>query len=130
MTSSEIEMLSFNIIKLMYKGNVHDSNKVRVSSITYGIIGSDYTTKTISDVSIDIYGVYSREIRNISSIEELQSMENNYVYQIVNDINAAGFKWIPYSFTGVLYGNDHIISNLAIAIEDESANSKKCRIVF
>lgn len=47
-------------------------------------------------------------------------MENDHVYQLVNDIDATGFKWRPYSFSGILYGNGFIVSNLVIVIENES----------
>ena len=95
-----------------------------MTSITYGMEDYEYTTKTISGVEVVLYGVNSDEVRYISTIEELQNLEDGYVYELTNDIDASGFKWIPYEFSGVIYGNGFKITSLSIVIENESTDEQ------
>ena len=120
---SEIQVIGNDIIKVKYKGYISNSTEINVNSITYGIIGEEY--KTISNINKVFYGVNSSIVRNISSIEELYNMESGYVYKLVNDIDALGFNWIPYDFSGVLYGNGFTIKNLAIAVQNESMTEQR-----
>ena len=120
----EIDVINENQIRFKLKGYISNYNLISVRSITYGMEDYEYTTKTISGVEVVLYGVNSDEIRYISTIEELQNLEDGYVYELTNDIDASGFKWIPYEFRGVIYGNGFKITSLSIVIENESTDEQ------
>jgi hypothetical protein len=84
-----------------------------LQNIEFGNTENGFVSQSES-FAIDILVIASNEVRSISTISELQTMENGYIYELTNDIDAAGFGWTPYSFSGILYGNGFSIQNLAI----------------
>jgi len=123
--SSEIEVINNNKLKLKLKQNIYNPSEynyyyaISLTSIKYGVVGSEYSTKAISNIGKMFYVVKSSTIRNVSTIDELQNMEEGYVYQLTNDIDALNYNWIPYRFIGILYGKGFEVKNLAVAIENE-----------
>lgn len=111
--ASEIEVINDEQIRLMYKGPLNETSvDIGIISIKYGVSNWEFTT-IIRDFK-RMFLLKSYEIINISTIEQLQSLENGYIYQLTNDIDATGFNWLPYDFSGFIFGNGYEIRNLHI----------------
>lgn len=121
---SEIVVIDKDLIKVKYKHVLDSYNykfytTIEVVGISYGIQNYKTKTKRIDDVSNLLYVSHSSQLKDINTIEQLQNMRDGYIYVIRNDIDASGFNWTPYKFTGLLYGNGHIIKNLTLNITSD-----------
>lgn len=74
------------------KSDVFFEQKVEIS---YVVMGSSYQT-----------------VIDISTAEQLQNMQSGKAYRLVADVDLEDFRWVPYDFSGVLYGNGYKIKNL------------------
>ena len=115
--NTEIEWVDSNTIRLIYDGYSYphtdtDSNPfeyVNISSIKYGADSSKLKTKYMSGVYGVFLPVYSYDINLVSNANELQNMQNGYIYSIQNDIDLDGFDWTPYTIRAVIVGNNFAI---------------------
>jgi len=60
--------------------------------------------------------VYAKWKSVIKTIDDLKSIRNDptLTYVLTTDIDLGGIEWKPIDFSGVFYGNDHIIKNFKI----------------
>lgn len=61
----------------------------------------------------------SLTIHQITTPEEFMNMTDNYIYELVNDLDMTGYSWNPYLFKGYFDGKGHTISNLTYIHEDK-----------
>ena len=62
-------------------------------------------------------------IRKVSTPDDLQDMEDGYVYRLTQDINMQGYDWSPYEFNAYLDGDGYTISNLTV--DDQAFEGNK-----
>ncbi len=121
----DLEVISPEEIIINYQ-----SSKVWASFLTASVFDISYQdfnnkliTKNISYVYTSFYRVKSLETRSITTIEELQELENGYIYSLSNDICGKGFNWKPYEFVGVILGNGFTIKNVDIVVDEEKTKA-------
>lgn len=122
-SDAQFNLIDNNTLEIVFN-SFSDYNFYRVYSITYGLDGYEYSTKTVSGVETVVYGVSSKNVTPISNVDELQNMNERKIYELTNDIDATGFKWVPYNFNGILKGNGYSINNLSIVVENELENQQ------
>ncbi len=120
----EIEMIDDNTVKVLYDGSLTFSNTsynrfITLNSITYSIADESDKTDMISDVDNYLYIVKSNIVRDITNISDLQNMENGYMYELINDIDASGYTYLPYEFIGLLDGAGYDIRNISFDIDND-----------
>ena len=54
----------------------------------------------------------------------MMKIANDYAYKITNDLDFAGYSWISRDFRGVINGQNHILKNLAIVVENQSESKQ------
>jgi hypothetical protein len=115
--------LDFIIIELDNLYNI--TNRINATSVKFSANDLESKIIEISSVDLTLHKVLSGERIPVSTIEELANMNDNYVYELVNDIDAAGFNWTPKNFNGVLYGNGYSILNLSLTVNNQSTSSQR-----
>ena len=124
---NEITKYSDDLILIQYKAVVfNEVNRTNyetvytIKKITYGEYFEGYTTYEYNE-SGRLFIVKSGNIININSIEDLQSgLDDGYIYRINTDINASGYNWVPYSFTGIIYGNNKTINKISYTVDEDT----------
>ena len=84
-----------------------------LSSLSYH---NEYIHKTItySDMNTNyFYSVASKEIKYISTPDDLKNMSDSYYYELKNDIDLAGLEWQGSEFDGVFDGKGYSIKNMS-----------------
>jgi hypothetical protein len=91
------------------------------SYINIGVNSYTYFSSYVDDKQISVSNksvkmpIVNTGIIDISTPEELQNMQSNHHYRLINDIDLTDFNWTPIDdFTGVLDGNGYTISHLNI----------------
>ncbi len=84
-----------------------------ITSVTYAI-GDSEKTLALEDVSFQFYRYGSMYQTEISTPQQLMSMDPNGSYILTRDIDMAGISWTPYAFNGFLDGNGYKIKNLVL----------------
>jgi len=86
-----------------------------INSYTYENDSISEKTRQVSGFTDSFSIVLSNVIKEIRTVQDLQSMTNGYYYKLMNDIDLSGISWKPIAdFYGVFDGNGHIIKNLTI----------------
>lgn len=118
---NEIKIIDDENIEITYLSSKSWSSYLTVSvfEILYDNFKEKTVNKQITFVYTSLYRVKSLEVKNISSITDLQSLENGYIYRLTTDIDGSGFQWIPYEFVGVILGNGYSINNISIDFDDQ-----------
>ena len=99
---------------VIWYGYGSENNAMQVHALSYG---NDYVTGTLDQVEERLYrNVYvlrSNEIRKISSVEDLYTMNESIRYELICDIDLAGVEWKSVPFSGMLNGNGYAIKNMS-----------------
>ncbi|MFH2117318.1 MAG: hypothetical protein ABII85_04645 [Bacillota bacterium] len=96
-----------------------------VDQFSYSNERIDERTRAVAYQSSSFVIVTSDTIIPITTVEELQNMENGLTYQLMNDLDLSGVNWIPIvGFNGCLDGNGYTISNLSIVKTYEDQNAQ------
>lgn len=127
----ECEMIDNNHLYLDYFGNYWGYyNKTSISSIYYrdevnNLCIREYNFSfdmdfALLDVDSDTKALV---IKQVSTPLDFMNMKENYIYELVNDIDMNGYAWHPYDFIGYFDGKGHTISNLSYTYESELSNN-------
>ena len=116
----EIEMIDYNHYRIVNKfgstwstGNI--VSFIRLKSIEYGYNDTEIYSKNFDSLEYKVfYNTISQIIRQITNINDLQNMENGYIYELTSDLDLSNVAWTPYEFYGVILGNGYSINNLNI----------------
>jgi len=127
-SAGEITMPDANHVKVLWHGSNwcdqgYNSETVAVTSITYGIVGEEYSTKLLSGITKRFALLKSDVVHMISTPTELANMVGGYINKLQNDIDLISTPWTPItSFYGILDGDGHSIKNLTMVVENVSSN--------
>lgn len=123
--SNLVEMIDNNHLFIKYE-TFWQTKSLTIDSIKYiDEFGNEcirnYTSNyTFSFKSFEVDQLtFSLSIHQVSTPEELMNMTDNYIYELVNDIDMTGYSWNPYIFRGYFDGKGHTISNLTYIHEDK-----------
>lgn len=113
---NEIKIIDDENIEITYYASKSWSSYLTVSvfEILYDNFKGKTVNKKIKFVYTSLYRVKSNEVKQISNIEQLQNLENGFIYSLANDIDGKGFNWEPYEFVGVILGNGYSVKNILI----------------
>ena len=91
------------------------------SYLRINVSGYTYSNDTISTKTRQVSGIYDSiavliddNIREISTVTDLQNMQSGYYYKLMSDIDLKGITWEPKNFYGIFDGNNHVIYNMTI----------------
>ncbi len=84
----------------------------RATQVTYS---NDYLSKTTSFSlpTASLYILASDEIHYISTPTDLLDMDDDYYYELKNDIDLSGTEWLGNEFKGVFDGKGYSIENMS-----------------
>lgn len=121
---NEINVIDAENIEITYLASKSWSSYLTVS--VFEIFYDDFRGKVkgekITFVYTSLFRVKSLEHHQISSIEQLQHLENGFIYSLTNDIDGTDFEWIPYEFVGVILGNGFTIKNITINFDEQKSS--------
>jgi hypothetical protein len=111
--ASQFEVIDNNHVKIIYRTNYYGYypyENIYVQSISFlkedGSTAEHYVSTTFNFCILQ-----SLAIIPVSTVDELQQMEQGYSYKLMNDIDLFGIGWDPLAFAGIFDGDGHKISN-------------------
>jgi hypothetical protein len=116
----EIEMIDNNHYRIVNKfGSTWSTGTIvsfiRLKSIEYGYTDTEIYSKNFDNLEYKVfYNTISHITRQITNIDDLQNMENGYIYELTSSLDLSNVAWTPYEFYGVILGNGYSIDNLNI----------------
>ena len=121
---SNLQIIDNNHLYIM--ANFYESTSIKMHHVKYiDETGNEcirnYTSNyTFSFKSFEVDPLtLSLSIHQISTPEDFMNMTDNYIYELVNDLDMTGYSWNPYLFKGYFDGKGHTISNLTYIHEDK-----------
>lgn len=121
---SNLQIIDNNHLYIM--ANFYESTSIEMHYVKYiDETGNEcvrnYTSNyTFSFKSFEVDPLtLSLTIHQITTPEEFMNMTDNYIYELVNDLDMTGYSWNPYLFKGYFDGKGHTISNLTYIHEDK-----------
>jgi hypothetical protein len=124
-TSEDFTVLD-NVITIDINVANLGNNVFILNQLNYSIGNNDYIKKFTSENYISIFG-YDGSTTEIHTVSQLQNMEPNKVYYVMNDLDFSEIIWQAYSFRGYLEGNGHTIQNINYL---NLNNSKQTHSIF
>jgi len=119
-SASEIIQIDSTHFKVLWYGRTYfDQYSVNdtfnITNIVYGVSDNRNISidKTFSGIA---YVMNSFTPIDIYTVQELQNMDNGYVYVLKADLDFTDFNWEVRDFHGVLLGEDHTIRNMNLNI--------------
>gem|GEM_PF-2106171 len=120
--AADIEWIDANTISVAWYGSGYVPGylyqEVSVQSVTYGLPGHDYSVtypENTFQYFILLYEVFPHAITGYADLVGIQS---GYNYVLETDIDMSSHTWTPLDFFGVLDGNNHVIRNLSIVVNN------------
>ncbi|MDD7314980.1 MAG: leucine-rich repeat protein, partial [Bacilli bacterium] len=123
-TESNLQIIDNNHLYIM--ANFYESTYIKMHYVKYiDETGNEcirnYTSNyvfTFKPFYVDQF-TFSLSVHQITTPEELMNMDENSIYELVNDLDMTGYSWNPYLFKGYFDGKGHTISNLTYIHEDK-----------
>lgn len=123
-TNSNLQAIDNNHLYLMT--NFYESTYIKIHHVKYidetgNECNRNYTsnyTFTFKPFYVDQF-TFSLSVHQITTPEEFMNMDENSIYELVNDLDMTGYSWNPYIFRGYFDGKGHTISNLTYIHEDK-----------
>ncbi|MCI6509250.1 MAG: leucine-rich repeat domain-containing protein, partial [Bacilli bacterium] len=123
-TESNLQIIDNNHLYLM--ANFYESTSIKMHYVKYiDETGNEcvrnYTSKyvfTFKPFYVDQF-TFSLSVHQITTPEEFMNMDENSIYELVNDLDMTGYSWNPYLFKGYFDGKGHTVSNLTYVHEDK-----------
>lgn len=123
-TNSNLQAIDNNHLYLM--ANFYESTYIKIHHVKYidetgNECNRNYTsnyTFTFKPFYVDQF-TFSLSVHQITTPEEFMNMDENSIYELVNDLDMTGYSWNPYIFRGYFDGKGHTISNLTYIHEDK-----------
>ena len=121
---SNLQIIDNNHLYIM--ANFYESTSIKMHYVKYiDETGNEcirnYTSNyTFNFKSFEVDPLtLSLTIHQITTPEDFMNMTDNYIYELVNDLDMTGYSWNPYLFKGYFDGKGHTISNLTYIHEDK-----------
>ena len=123
-TESNLQIIDNNHLYIM--ANFYESTSIKMHYVKYiDETGNEcvrnYTSKyvfTFKPFYVDQF-TFSLSVHQITTPEEFMNMDENSIYELVNDLDMTGYSWNPYLFKGYFDGKGHTVSNLTYVHEDK-----------
>lgn len=130
---TDVQMIDSNHIYYPTNNIYSGDNYLNILYITYKDDEGNITTRRYEEVFIvkatklDIdYEYFTLNVRKISTPEELLALSSGGQYELMNDIDMAGYTWdYTKNFDGYFDGKGHSIKNISIVVENEYYNTQK-----
>jgi len=100
---------------VMMYGDGSEHQNVQLHFLTYGNEYVNNTSADGDDHPLPVYVLRSNEIRKISSVEDLYSMDEHIRYELTCDLDLSGIEWKGVPFCGILNGNGYAIKNMSMS---------------
>lgn len=114
----------------------HYQNNYYFSHIKFMKNNEEITYKNNALKTLMVYGYYSDEVVNISTVEQFLNMnESGKYYRLVNDLDFTGIQYTPIgdynnAFGGCFDGNGYTIKNITITNSSSSDTESKYVGIF
>jgi len=118
---TSIIKIDHNHIKIALENWGTGEKSIFVEEIRYYNASVGQKTKVISGIRSAYFSV-SHDVVEITTAAQLQDMNTNRYYFLMNDLDLSGQEWTPNSFNGVFEGNGHTISGISIVRSFENEN--------
>jgi hypothetical protein len=113
--NSDNTVATVNMMSYHYYGNYSRFENLFIDSFVYSNERVLPKTRIVAGLNYSIILIQDSIIRYVSTVEDLQAMENGYIYYLTNDIDMTGIPFEPLKeFSGVFDGQGYTISNLSL----------------